>query len=193
MALCYCSQAWYHARLREKTTLVMHHGFPVEACLKFSRSLLCQGSTQPDLHTRKQPWDKLGEAREKGREFKLNGQLTCLWSIPLAQPSVQVFSGQNRSTGMTEVSSQVVSGSIYGQEAGVCQVNQGCVEKQQWKNKLLLRMSPTAPVLLESDFGGALRLCTHSINQKMAPLLPCCYFIFFYIFQIPFPTDTLIF
>lgn len=94
---------------------------------------------------------------------------------------------------MTELSSQVVNGSIYGQEVGVCQVTQGCVEKQQWKNKLLVRTSPTASVLLESDFGRALPLCTHSINQKVAPLLPCWYFIFFYTFQIPFPTDTLMF
>lgn len=89
---------------------------------------------------------------------------------------------------MTALSSQVVNSSIYGQEAGVCQVNQRCVEKQQWKNKLLVRMSCTAPVLLESDFGGALPLCTHSINQKMASLLPWWYLIFFYIFQISFPT-----
>lgn len=94
---------------------------------------------------------------------------------------------------MTQLSSQIVSSGIYGQEAGVCQVNQGCTEKQQWKNKLLVRMSSTAPVLLESDFGGALPFCTHSINQKMAPLHPWGYFIFFYIFQIPFPTDTLMF
>lgn len=67
---------------------------------------------------------------------------------------------------MAELSSQVVNSSIYGQEAGVFQVNQGCAEKQQWKNKLLVRTSSTAPVLLESDFGGVLPLCTHSINQK---------------------------
>lgn len=48
---------------------------------------------------------------------------------------------------MTELSSQVVNSGIYGQEVGVCQVNQGCVEKQQWKNELLVRMSFTAPVL----------------------------------------------
>lgn len=45
---------------------------------------------------------------------------------------------------MTELSSQVVNSSIYGQEAGVCQVNQGCGEKQLWKNQLLVRMSSTA-------------------------------------------------
>lgn len=94
---------------------------------------------------------------------------------------------------MTELSSQAVNSGIYGQEVAVCQVNQGCVEKQQWKNKLLVRMSSTAPVLLEGDFGGALTLCTHSINHKMAPLLPWGYLIFFYKFQIPFPTDTLMF
>lgn len=94
---------------------------------------------------------------------------------------------------MAELSSQVVNSSIYGQEAGVWQVNQGCAEKQQWKNKLLVRMSSTAPVLLESDFGGILPLCTHSINQTMAPLPPWWCFIFFYIFQIPFPTHTLMF
>lgn len=60
---------------------------------------------------------------------------------------------------MTELSSQVVNSSIYSQEeAGVCQVSQGCDEKQQWKNKLHVRMTSTSPVLLESDFGGALPL-----------------------------------
>lgn len=88
---------------------------------------------------------------------------------------------------MTELSSQVVNSSIYSQEAGVCQVNQGCVKKQQWKNKLLVRMSSTAPVLLESDFGGTLPLCTHSINQKMALLLPWWYLVFFIYSKSPLP------
>lgn len=86
-----------------------------------------------------------------------------------------------------------MNSSDYGQEAGAARSRQGCAEKQQWKNKLLVGMSFTASDLLEGDFGGDIPHFTHSIYQEMVPLLPWWYLIFFHIFQIPFPTDTLMF
>lgn len=195
MAFCYCSQAWYHARLSEKCTGNAPQLDSGSLVLSFPGHYGAKGTLSPVFIPGNSHEIKLGEAREKGDEFKLNGQLpllTCLWSIPLAQPSVQYFQDKIGALEWQNCPAKLWTAAFMAKRLESARSIRDVLKNNSGKISCWSECLPQ-PILLESDFGGALRLWTNSINQKMAPLLPWWYLIFFYIFRIPFSTDTLMF